>query len=134
MTKAEALRSFVNRTQGVPVIWGESDCSTWPAQWIIDQTGANVEWPEYSTREEAQQIIDAAGGLDAVWHEIATEAGLERVWDAPILGDIGIIDTRLYGYVGGIFADGGAFCWRAEKGVLIMSPNRNYIKGIWRIR
>lgn len=129
--RGERLRAYVRESDGVPVIWGQSDCSTWAAQWVSDETGRDIDWPAYDSSTTAQAIIDAAGGLENVWAALARQAGLAINYDEPKLGDVGIVHTSRFGDVGGIFAHGGVFLWRHEKGVGTLSPIHKTIVRVW---
>lgn len=134
MSRAERLKAAVIALADVPVEWGVSDCSTWPAQWVADITGREFDWPAYSGQAEAEAMIARAGGLLPLWENVAQAAGLVRRHDfMPALGDVGIIRTRGYGEVGGVFADGGVLCWRASWGVHLIAPRRQTVVAIWEV-
>lgn len=118
--RGEALKALVEDLKGKPCVYGQDDCSLICAQWIADVTGRSFDWPVYSSREDAERIIEEAGGLVAVWTPIAWQLGLEErhlyPGEAPEIGDVGIIETS-QGPVGGIFLTNGTFLWRAERGV-----------------
>lgn len=81
---------------------GEHDCSAWPARW------AGIALPDYATDEQAIAIVEAGGGLVAVWERCIGDR-LKRV-DHPEAGDIGIVETvgedMKLGHVGAIFTGG----------------------------
>lgn len=117
--RGERLRAFCAAVQGEPAVWGSSDCSTWPAQWVANETGREFDWPAYSSREEADAIIEREGGLVNVWERVAAQAGLIECDpdEVPPLGSVGIIETSHHGgQVGCIFAHGGIGCMRATVG------------------
>jgi hypothetical protein len=62
---------------------GVHDCSAWPARW------AGVPLPPYSSDDEAQALIDEAGGLVPLWRRCIDETLAETA--EPRMGDIGII-------------------------------------------
>lgn len=123
--RGEALRRLAESLEGRPVTWGPDgdDCSQLPLQWVVGwrerMTGIcpDVDAPVYATRDEAQAVIAAAGGLVAVWEPICRALGLAPLGpaDVPEVGDVGVFKTSL-GEVGGIFVHGGAILWRHEKG------------------
>lgn len=116
MSRAARLQAFLTRFEGVPVVWGESDCSAAPALWWNEETGRKVELPAYSSREEAHAIIRRRGGLDAVWDDIAAQAGACQRYGDPEVGDVAIIDTRLHGQIGGICGAGRILIIRKDNG------------------
>lgn len=114
--RGERLRAFVEAAQGKPA--GFDECSTWPAQWVANETGRAFDWPVFAARADMDTYIAEAGGLVAVWDRFARIVAVpERyVTDEAAVGDVGIIETS-GGRVGGIFSHHGVFCWRAENGV-----------------
>lgn len=143
LARAARLEAYVEATKDVPVDW--DGCSTWPAQWVADETGIAFEWPDYADEAEGRALIEREG-LVNIWERVARQAGMRRLRsEMPVLGDIGVIQTDTRGQVGGIFADGGVFCWRSLNGVRILSPKayqleagpegpvfRPIILGVWR--
>lgn len=121
--RGEALRGLAESLEGRPVIWGPDgdDCSQLPLQWVVGwrqrMTGVcpDVDAPAYASREEAQAVIAAAGGLVAVWMPICRALGLAPLGpaDLPEIGDVGIMETSR-GQSGGIFIGGGMLLIRAE--------------------
>lgn len=128
------LKAYIAALGERPATWGVDDCSTWPAQWAVEITGREIDWMPYDSREAAHAIIEAAGSLEAVWSPLLRRAGfIEIHGEEPSVGDIGIIKTKYHGDVGGIFAFGRAFCWRAEKGVRMLGPKLHTIVTVWRV-
>lgn len=116
MGRANRLRAFLTRFEGAPVVWGESDCSAAPALWWSEETGRKIDLPEYASRDEAHAIIEQMGGLLAVWDDIAAQVGgMERIGE-PEIGDVGIIETRLHGQIGGILGAGRILIIRKDNG------------------
>ena len=121
MTRAERLRAYCSSVDGRPVTWGCDDCSTWALQWVVDETGREVDWPRYDTRDEAMAKIDEAGGLLPLWDAMAAKLGLPEFIGlhgfplvAPPLGSVGIIETSHHGQIGVIFADALVGCARMD--------------------
>ncbi|ORE90187.1 hypothetical protein ATO13_23166 [Stappia sp. 22II-S9-Z10] len=117
MTRADRLRDFVASWDDVPVEYGASDCSIVPAIWAARETDKRIEWPDYASEAEAAALVEDAGGLANVWREVAEGAGFaaHRIGaEVPGLGDIGIVDTRTLGQVGGIFANHGLILVRCD--------------------
>lgn len=130
--RGELLRVYVDAVKGKPIEWSVDDCSPWAAQWAANITGKEFDWPAYSSREEAIEVTARGGGLVRMWERTAAIAGLrERIAD-PVLGDVGIIDTS-FGPVGGIFATGRTFCWRAERGVRVLAVRRHLILKVFEV-
>ncbi|KQW62857.1 MULTISPECIES: hypothetical protein [unclassified Ensifer] len=120
---AEELRRFLEEAQNEPCVWGASDCSRWAASWVARVRGKDVPLPCWATKEEAHDLIAQAGSLEQLWSEALFVFGL-RECGAPQLGDVGIIETARFGQVGGIFIAGGYFAWRAEMGVIYLTPRQ----------
>lgn len=132
MTRAELLQQHVEAVEGHPVVWGESDCTTWPAAWIERATGRKVPMlGAYSTLDDAHRLIDEAGGLDVLWTRALAQV---EIFSAPIydaaLGDVGIMRTST-GNVGVIFAADGTALWRAESGTAVIRPRAKNIVKVW---
>lgn len=129
MSRAARLQAFLARFEGVPVAWGQSDCSAAPALWWSEETGKEVELPAYSSRDEAHAIIKRMGGLDAVWDDIAAQAGAMERYGDPEVGDVAIIDTRKYGLIGGICGAGRILIIRKDNGSWHpFGPVRQFVK------
>lgn len=61
-----------------PWEWGVSDCSTFPADWILDQTGRDpmAEWRGlYGCEFEVYRLIAEAGGLVNLFSR-----GIDPIW------------------------------------------------------
>lgn len=145
-SRAERLDRFISAFQGVQLTWGVDDCSTWPAQWVKQETGRAIVLPAFSDRATAHQLIDAAGGLAKVWTAIADALGLQYRGDRPEVGDVGIISLPSWhrppnlplwkpAHVGGIFGPGASptFAWRAVNGVRLLHPHRESIVASWSV-
>lgn len=93
--------------------------------------------PEYTTRDEANEHIEAAGSLVNLWSDIIDQdddAGLVDGFGEPSAGDVGIIDTHVAGQVGGIFLHHRNFAWRAYGGgYRLIRPRLSAIVKFWRI-
>ena len=133
--RAKALAAECAALECEPVVWGQSDCSTWPARWVADITERDVTYPAYASREQADEAIAAAGGLDALWRMVAAEVGLAAIAlpaEEPELGDIGLVRTRAFGVVGGVFGR-GVFFWRADPGVRALTIRPSTLVAAWRV-
>lgn len=116
--RGERLRAIAEELKGKPCAWGEDDCSMLPARWVSEITGKTFDWPDYSTKEEAVEQIEAWGGLENIWNHVAAQLGLKMRVGVPEIGDVGIIQS-VQGPVGGIFLPGQVIMRRAEMGVRI---------------
>lgn len=115
--RGEKLRALSEQLKDKAVEWRVDDCSAMPAQWVSDQTGKEFDWPDYTTRDEAEDVIEREGGLIAIWERTARKIGLpEIINERPQIGDVGIIVDNNEVPVGGIFLHGGVIMWRAEVG------------------
>lgn len=130
--RGDRLRAYCDGFAGKPIEWGVDDCSPFAAQWLANETGRHVPIPDYDSREGARAIIEAEGGLPAIWERMAAGAGLVECAELPPpVGSVGLIQTRLRGPVGGVFLFGGIFLWRHESGVRIMPARPNTIIKAW---
>ncbi|TDX72594.1 hypothetical protein EDE05_12815 [Neorhizobium sp. R1-B] len=130
----EMLKAYLAEAEDAPMIWGENDCSTWPAKWVERVRGVSVPLPAWFSREEAHALMRKAGSLVALWDEALSECGIYETAVAGI-GDVGVILSHAHGEAGGIFLDGGYFAWRAEpKGYRILRPRQNTIVKVWSIQ
>ncbi len=120
---AKDLKRFIDEAQDQLCDWQSSDCSHWPARWVERIHGKKLELPHWGSREEAHALIAEAGSLEQLWSEALFVFGL-RECGVPQLGDVGIIQTARFGQVGGIFIAGGYFAWRAETGVIYLTPRQ----------
>lgn len=116
--RGERLRALAEDLKGKPCEWGIDDCSMLPARWVSEATGKTFDWPDYSSKEEAVEQIEAWGGLINIWNHVAAHLGLRVRVGVPEIGDVGIIQT-VQGPVGGIFLPGQVILRRAEMGVRV---------------
>lgn len=129
VARSQRLRAFVEALADVPVVWGQSDCSAAPARWAEREFGVALALPDYRSREEAHRLIAAAGGLAELWSSIAIPAGMVERFGEPEIGDIGVVDTRLYGHIGGIWGAGRVLIVRKDDGGWHpLGPVRRYVK------
>lgn len=116
--RGERLRAYVEQAKGVSADW--DGCSTFPAQWVADETGAEFDMPVYRSEAEGRALLEREGGLVAIWDRIARQAGLRPIYgEMPSVGDVGIIETGR-GHVGGIFTHAGGICVRTRYGVTVI--------------
>lgn len=116
--RGERLRAIAEELKGKPCQWGVDDCSMLPARWVSEVTGKTFDWPDYSSKEEAVEQIEAWGGLVNIWNHVAARLGLRLRVGVPEIGDVGIIQT-VQGPVGGIWLPGQVIMRRAEMGVRV---------------
>lgn len=126
----QRLMAFLEPLEGKPTEWGRDDCSALCARWA-QENGHQVEMPPYASEDEARRLIEKAGGLVNLWGDIAFEAGIQERHGLPEMGDVGIIDTRLFGPVGVICVSNGVCCWRTSRSAAWLAP-RGYLK-VWAI-
>lgn len=126
------LREHVHAAEGRPVTWGDDDCTMWAAHWFKRVHGVRLNLAVYSSREEAHALIAKAGSLVSLWSS-ALDGRLFERYGEPELGDVGVIESRLFGQVGGIFGDDGTFFWRSERGTALLRPRPTTIIKAWAI-
>lgn len=112
---SEKLSAFLRAIADEQVVWGRSDCSAVPQRWLIENSIA-AELPVYHSRDEAHAIIARHGSLVATWDWCLRGDPLPERHAAPRLGDIAVVDTRLYGQIGGVIAEGGILVIRRDDG------------------
>lgn len=126
------LRDHVHASEGKAVTWGADDCTMWAANWFERVHARRLELAAYSSRDEAHALIARAGSLVALWSSALDGRLLER-YGEPEFGDVGVIETRHVGQVGGIFGDDGTFFWRSERGTALLRPRQSTIIKVWAI-
>lgn len=130
----DLLQAFLAETVDKPMVWGVSDCTTWPAEWVERACGVTLPHLAYADRDEARALIEKAGSLVAVWDEALAQTHLMET-GVHEAGDVGIIETHAYGQCGGIFIDENYFAWRAEpQGYRVLRPRPRTILKVWSIR
>lgn len=132
MTRLERLKNLTQYMENKPVVWGEDDCTMTPCRWVADETGFDLYTIDYSTKEEAHKLIEEKGGLLSIW-EKTLSPHLVKNFGMPNIGDVAIIDTRLFGHVGMIFSEYGMSLWRSENGMKFMSPRKHTIVSCWSV-
>lgn len=126
------LSEFIASLADKPVIWGETDCSATPHRWLM-ANGISAELPVYKSRDEAHAIIASRGSLVNVWDWCLRSTEIQERYGDPVLGDIAIVDTRIYGQIGGIVAKGGILAIRRDDGAFHwFGPVRKFVK-VWAV-
>lgn len=111
-----------------PFMWGVSDCVQWAADAVEIFSGTRPVLPEYSTEDEARNILAEHGGLSAM---------VENTLGNPIslaeaeAGDIVLSSFRDMGEVLGV-ADPPVFWLRGDRG--FMPVELNLALKCWRCR
>jgi hypothetical protein len=123
LPRAARLQAHFDAYAGAEVIWGTSDCTRWAANWAEAEIGRRLGLPRYTSEEEARALIAAAGGLLPLWERETAMAGVFQTRD-PQLGDVGLIDTRLYGPIAVIVAHDGIVALRTSMSVTFLRPRR----------
>lgn len=75
----DRLAAMVEARRRVPFAWGEQDCMTWAADVILELSGVDflsVYRGTYDTEDQAEAILHAEGGLEALLARLATGAGM----------------------------------------------------------
>lgn len=124
------ITDFINSYSNKEVVWGDDDCTAWAAKWSEVATGNPIKLPDYNCREQANQIIDDAGGLVEL---INNYLGFSEVFGDPSIGDIAVIETERSGLVTVIVLNNGVAAWRGDKGVRLFRVRPRYIKAYWKI-
>lgn len=111
---------------------GEWDCCATPAQWAIDNGLADpmAQWRgAYDTDSEASDLIDAAGGLLALFRQGMTSAGIAERHGGPALGDIGVLS--IMGHEAGAIFTGKRWCLVADRGLVFASVEPEAVLAAW---
>lgn len=124
------LLAFLEEFDGEDVRWGFDDCSARCAAWVRE-CGYDIGLPAYSSEEEAEKLIQEAGGLVALWDRISASAGIYERIGEPKAGDVGIIPTNRFGPTGVIFAGPNLCNWKIGRRPSWMTP-RSWLK-VWAI-
>ena len=111
--RAERLREFCKSFEDADFTWGENDCTLWVALWLQQESGVELDLPEYRSESEARDIINSAGGLNFLWASALAENGIKEKYP-PEVGDIGIVQFG-ESQIGCIFASGNIAVVRSEK-------------------
>lgn len=134
MDRRELLGSYLDEMAGREVEYGVNDCCMFPAQWLSDITGKDLEIPKYQTMEQAHKLIEEAGSLADLWSGILAPVGIfERSGDS-VYGDVGVVRTRAFGDVGVIFLHLGQAIWRTLDGTSFICPRQKTIQRMWEVK
>lgn len=115
------LKQHIDSVSGKEAVFGLDDCTPWCATWVWMVTGVRVIDPDWQSWAEAKSKIEQAGSLSSLWDQTLAGTMMCETF-SPVFGDIGVIETRVAGQVGGIFLDHGRFVWRVKDGVSILMP------------
>ena len=88
--------ALVSEIMGRPWKWGEADCCAAACDVFLRLHGIDPMEPlrgACASREEAERVIGAMGGMIAMVDRLTARAGLVRT-DAPQPGDLGITAER----------------------------------------
>lgn len=139
---SRAVEAFGKTYKDSEVTWGRDDCSMFPAAWlkhfateIRRQRWRGLTIPAYNSEEEANALIEAAGGLVNVWDAIATDARLMPIDPMEVLaGDIGIVRMSHLGPQGCIFVKYGVGAMvRRSPGTHTIGMRRQHIMRAYRL-
>lgn len=93
--RMERLETFAARTNRLPLIWGQSDCSLLIADWAAANGHADAAADlrgAYATESECRTLLASRGGLVAVVSECARSIGLASIHE-PEFGAIGVVGS-----------------------------------------
>lgn len=89
------LEDFCDRTNGLPHVWGQSDCSLLIADWAIENGYPDSAAPlrgAYDSEETCRALLAAEGGLVAVVGDCADRIGLTPLHE-PEFGSVAVIGS-----------------------------------------
>ncbi|WP_160119625.1 DUF6950 family protein [Rhodovarius lipocyclicus] len=75
----ERLAAFIDARRYTPFAWGTNDCAMLAADAVLELTGMDPAAQyrgAYATEDQADGMISAAGGLEALSDSLAAAAGL----------------------------------------------------------
>lgn len=87
------FEDFMDRTNGLPSIWGQSDCSLRIADWVVENGHADpaADWRgTYDSEGACRALLACRGGLIGHVATCAAEIGLEPISE-PAFGSIAVI-------------------------------------------
>ena len=130
---SQDLSLYIHKTGVLPVAWGESDCTAWPAKWVEYVHGRSLDLPRWGSADEAHAMIAEAGSLERLWSGALDVYGLRERLGDPVCGDVGIIETRIAGQVGVIFIHESLAALRGEPRGVRCIGTRQIVKA-WAIQ
>lgn len=119
-TRSERLTAFLAEGCRLPFAWGERDCCLWPADWILAERGLDPAAElrgAYRSPLACRRLLRLGGGLLAVTSAEMRAAGLAGT-AAPVLGDVGIIETAA-GPMGAV-CTGSAWALKTVEGIVLV--------------
>lgn len=125
---AAPLKAFLEAAEARPFVWGQWDCSLFPAAWIRELTGIDParRWRGlYDTQEGALGFIEQGRGLARVFQAAAAEAGLRRALQ-PVLGAVGVIrsDDPQIRLMGAVCVQPGFWATVAPQGGIVAARTK----------
>lgn len=126
----ERLAEFLRRAMGEKRAAGEWDCAMTLANWVREVTGVDPAFSLRGSYSDAEwpEIVEREGGLVALVGRLADGAGLSPT-DAPGIGDIGVVETRI-GPAGAIRTRRG---WALKLDDGIVSARTLTVLAAWRL-
>lgn len=121
---ALGLTAFIDQAEGQVMVWGQSDCALWLANWGIELTGIDggAEWRgRYSTWLGCKRLLTREGGILNVVRQGAEAIGMQQVEELQE-GDVGVlqvISPKGPDMAGGIYTGDGFWAVRAARGVVL---------------
>lgn len=96
LTRIERLSGYLSQAGHRPFAWGSWDCCVFVAEWVGREHGVDALGDlrgAYGSQEEAEAIIAARGGLEALLDSVTAGLGLRRTSD-PQPGDLGLVMSQ----------------------------------------
>lgn len=84
---------FINATNGLPSVWGETDCSLRIADWVAENghPDPGAEWRgTYDSESTCRTLLERRGGLVGHIAACAAEIGLKPIHE-PEFGSIAVV-------------------------------------------
>lgn len=124
--RAARLLAHIEAIAGTAPVWGArgSDCTSWPAAWVEQESDAKLELPEYADEAAGRELI-AADGLVALWRRVLGDAGIYETSD-PQMGDVGVVKMS-FGASGCIFGERGTVFVRGRQGAAVIGAGKNTV-------
>jgi len=98
LTRAERVSAYLGNQATRALVYGESDCCLFAADWVCAETGidpAKHLRGRYRTEAECLRLLAAGGGLEAVVSAAMTRCGFVRTI-RPSIGDVGLVRAPVF--------------------------------------
>lgn len=126
----DLLDAFLFQHMGRPFVWGEQDCCTFAADWVLQAIGLDpmATLRGYNDAKGALRVLQALGGMVEAWDTFMPTPHIEGPFARN--GDIAVV-TLANGHKSMAVCTGSHLAAPATNGLLMMGVD--FAEATWRV-